>query len=84
MHVLINDMYNVMQFNVGNNLISVGGKTYIVSPNIDFLLLEFSRTTILCTFNPGPSSNYLNIRTTGAGAVSIRPIRSTISMHAAL
>ena len=48
-------------------------QTYIVSPNVDFPFIEFFLAPIFCIFNPTPSSNNINVRTTGTGAESIWP-----------
>ena len=48
-------------------------ETYIVSPSVDFPFIEFFLATIVCMFNPTPSSDNIDIRTTGTRAESIWP-----------
>ena len=48
-------------------------ETYIVSPSVDFPFIEFFLATIVCMFNPTPSSDNIDIRTTGTRVESIWP-----------
>ena len=48
-------------------------ETHIVSPSVDFPFIEFFLATIVCMFNPTPSSDYINVITTGTRTESIWP-----------
>ena len=61
-------------FDINQCPLQFKSKTYIVSPNMDFLLFELSEPSICCILNPSPRSNNLDIWTTSySRAVAKRP-----------